>query len=179
MWELANGVDRTPLVPRQTETEVSESLQFPTPAISVGVIALAVDTLLGKSFAHSVLKGRYARLARLQGQVYCGPNWTQRVVFREPVGDKDRALFGIKAKLEAHPVPGPLEDLHLVLSGITGEAGRQASLFSDVRRKAQLDQAIRQLAISLGGKPPIFRVREVEPWSRLPERRHALVEYVP
>jgi DNA polymerase-4/protein ImuB len=179
MWELANGIDRTPLVPRQPEEEAVARLSFPSPTASVGVIALAIDTLLGKAFVQPVLRGRYARYAALDGQVYYGPRWTQKVAFKEPMGGKGRTLFAIKSKLEAHPVPGPLEDLCLRLSGITGEAGRQTSLFHDVRRKAQLDQAIRQLAVTLERKPPVFRVREVEPWSRLPERRHALVEYAP
>lgn len=179
MWELARGIDRTTLVPRQPEEEVVAELSFPSPTVSVGVIALAVDTLLGKAFVQPMLRGRYARYAVLDGQIHYGPRWIQKVAFKEPMGDKGRALFAIKSKLEAHPVPAPLENLCLRLSSITGEAGRQTSLFHDVRRKAQLDQAIRQLAVALGRRPPVFRVREIEPWSRLPERRHALVEYAP
>ena len=36
-----------------------------------------------------------------------------------------------------------------------------------------------QLKARLRVQPPIYQVREVEPWSRLPERRQALVPYVP
>ena len=179
MWELANGIDRSPLVPRRTEETVSEWLSFPAPAVSVGVIALGVETLLGRAFNQAGLRGRYARLATLGGQVYCGPQWFQRVPFPEPIGDKSRALFIIKSKLECHPVPGPLEDLRLTLLGLTGGAGRQASLLPELRRIEDLRETIRQIEVWLGERPPVYQVREVEPWSRLPERRHALVQYVP
>jgi hypothetical protein len=38
---------------------------------------------------------------------------------------------------------------------------------------------LRQLGARLGVQPPIYHVREVEPWSRLPERRQALVPFSP
>jgi len=179
MWELANGIDRSPLIPRRTEQTVSEWLSFPTPTASMGVVNLAVDTLLGRAFAQPTLTGRYARLATLEGQVHFGPHWFQRVPFREPIGDKSRSLFAIKSKLESHPVPGPLDDLRLTLLGITGELGRQTGLFPEFRRWEQLREALKHLEVSLGKRPPIYQVREVEPWSRLAERRRALVEYVP
>ena len=62
---------------------------------------------------------------------------------------------------------------------LTGEAGLQSSLFNDVRREENLREAVRQLEVRLGRRPPIYQVREVEPWSRIPERRQALVQYVP
>jgi len=179
IWDLSNGRDRSHLVPRKQDETVSQHLSFSDPTSTTGVILLGVETLLGRAFSQQLLRGRYARLASLQGQMYRGPLWVQPVPFREPVGDKARALSAIKAKLDAHPVPGPLEDLYLTLSGLTGEAGQQASLFVDIRRKDQLRETLRQLEVSLGRRPPIYQVREVEPWSRLPERRMALVQYVP
>ena len=81
--------------------------------------------------------------------------------------------------LESATFPGPLEDMKLTLAGLTGESGAQASLFSDVRKQEQLREMMRQLEARLGGKPPIYQVREIEPWSRVPERRRALVQYEP
>ena len=81
--------------------------------------------------------------------------------------------------LEALELPGPLEDMSLTLSGITGESGLQSSLFSDLRKQDQLKEMMRQLEALLGCRPPIYRVRDVEPWSRIPERRQALVPFDP
>jgi hypothetical protein len=72
----------------------------------------------------------------------------------------------------------PIESLSLTLSELTGETGRQESIFSEVRARQNLAEAVRQLSVSLGKPAPIFQVREVEPWSRVSERRHALAQFV-
>jgi DNA polymerase-4/protein ImuB len=69
--------------------------------------------------------------------------------------------------------------MKLTLGGITGESGIQSSLFSDVRKREQLKEMMRQLEVLLGCKPPIYQMKEVEPWSRIPERRQALVLFDP
>jgi DNA polymerase-4/protein ImuB len=52
-------------------------------------------------------------------------------------------------------------------------------LFAEqARRRAQLVAAIQQLKTQFGGgSAPVTRVVEVEPWSRIPERRYALIDY--
>ena len=74
-----------------------------------------------------------------------------------------------------------------------GPAGHQASLFdrkesagrsSDGHRLEQgdvpphLKKAVRELRLRLGHSP-LYRVVEVDPWSRIPERRHALMRFDP
>ncbi|MDP6494836.1 MAG: DNA polymerase Y family protein, partial [Dehalococcoidia bacterium] len=60
-----------------------------------------------------------------------------------------------------------------------GESGTQSSLFVEVRKQQQLREAMRQLEARLRTRPPIYKVMDVEPWSRIPERRQALVEFAP
>jgi DNA polymerase-4/protein ImuB len=101
------------------------------------------------------------------------------MVFKEALGDRAKAFAVVRQALENAPPPGAIEDLRLTLSSITGEGGRQESLFRDVRRQENLREALRQLHERLGEQPPIYHIREVEPWSRLPERRQALVPFAP
>ena len=75
-------------------------------------------------------------------------------------------------------LPGPLEEVSLTLKDMAGEAGRQESLFHEVRRREQLREAIAQIKVSQR-RNPIYQIREVEPWSRIPERRRALMPYEP
>ena len=46
------------------------------------------------------------------------------------------------------------------------------------RRREQLDEMTRHLKVRYG-QSPLRRVVAVEPWSRIPERRHALIDYDP
>ncbi|MDP6101918.1 MAG: DNA polymerase Y family protein [Dehalococcoidia bacterium] len=178
LWLLSQGVDDTPLIPHRVEEELQESLTLPTPTVEITTLLIAVDNLLGRIFARPEMRGRYARISLLEGTVYNKPSWHRRIVFKTPAGERRHALFVIKSSLEGMALPGPLEDVSLTLKELTGEAGLQGNLFQDIRRRDQLRQAIAQLKASQG-KNPIYEVREVEPWSRIPERRRALVTYDP
>jgi len=125
------------------------------------------------------MRGRFARICTLEGAVFRAPAWHKRIVFRQPMGDPHKATGLIRHTLEGHPPPGPLEELRLSLSGLTGDAGRQESLFNEVRQQENLKEMLHQLRARLGMQTPLYQVREVEPWSRLPERRQALVPYAP
>ena len=178
LWRLANGQDDELLVSRRHEETFTSQVAFAAPTVSLPAIFVALESLLTRAFTGK-LRGRFARVAFLEGGIDDGSTWTKRVGFREPVGSRDRALFILRSRLENLSLPGPMETLSLSLSGITGEGGRQESLFPDTRRRDLLDDAIRQLRVRLGQRLPIYHIREVEPWSRIPERRRALVAYDP
>jgi DNA polymerase-4/protein ImuB len=175
IWELASGVDIRPLMPRMPEEAVTETVSFPEPVGTLEPILLAAEVLLCRAFLRSEIRGRYFRLALLDGQVYRRATWSQRVTYKEPAGSPRQAMPRIRGCLESGKIPGPLEELSLTLKSLTGESGRQGGLFPDAGKHEQLQGAIRQLDAVLGKPSPIFRVREVEPWSRIPERTHALV----
>ena len=178
-WELSNGIDHSPFLPYLREEVVSEFLIFPSPAVTRHAILTAMEILLGRAFAHPEIRGRYVRTITVESRVVRQPPWVRRFAFKGPVNRKDQALFTLKSLLETAILPGPLEDMQLTLAGFTGESGMQASLLSDIRRREQLRETLWQLEALLGCKPPIYRVRDVEPWSRIPERRRALVLFDP
>ena len=179
VWDLANGVDPQPLIPYQPEVEVTEALTFPAPAVTRQEIITAAESLLGRTFNRSEMQGKYVRSVTMESAVLRHPPWTKKLVFKNAVGSKDKALFVVKNAIESASLPGPLEDLSLTLTGLTGESGVQGSLFSNIRRREQLREMMRQLEAQLGCKPPIYQVRDIEPWSRIPERRQALVIFDP
>jgi DNA polymerase-4/protein ImuB len=179
IWELSQGIDPRPLVPRRHEQHVEEWLSFPVPTATIGAITTATEGLLARAFAQTVMRGRFARICTLEATVFRAPPWHKRMVFTQAVGDPHKAAGLVKHTLEGHPPSGPLEEILLTLSGLTGDAGRQESLFNEVRKQENLKETLRQLRARLGMQPPLFHVREVEPWSRLPERRQALVPYAP
>jgi DNA polymerase-4/protein ImuB len=179
IWKLSNGIDDRQLVPRKTIEVVSEHLTFQDYTISIPAILSAIESLLHKAFNHPQMQNCYARQASLQAQVFRRAPWNMCVPFKESTGSKDRMFFAIKAKLERVYIPGPLEDMRLTLSGLCGEVWRQESMWEEVKQKTHLREAMNQLQVRLGVTPPIYQVREVDPWSRIPERRHVLVHLDP
>ena len=82
----------------------------------------------------------------------------------------------VKRVVEEYPQPGPVEQVGLTISRLGFPGGRQSSLFREVRSRDHLLDDIRQLELRLGN-PQVYQVKEVEPWSRIPERRHALLRF--
>ncbi len=179
IWELAQGIDNTPLIPRRHELEITDWVSFPTPIVASETILIAAESLLVRVFDRPEMRGRRARLALLEASIFRRTTWQRRVSFKDAVGDSRNALAAIEYALSLTPPPGPIEDLSLTLLDITGRAGRQISLFPDVRKRDQLRESLRQLEARLGRRPPIYQFKEAEPWSRIPERRMVLVEYSP
>ena len=124
-------------------------------------------------------RGKYVRGITIESRILRHPPWLKGFAFKEAIGSKDRALLVIKNALESVSLPGPLEDISLTLAGFSGESGVQTGLFTDVRKREQLREMMRQLEVQLGCKPPIYQVKDIEPWSRTPERRQALVTFDP
>lgn len=108
-----------------------------------------------------------------------GGSWELPVPFREALDDSRDAWFAIKSAVERHPPERPVEELEVELVGLAVEAGKQATMFEGKGKLwRQIEEAVRQLRAQQG-EAPIGKVMEVEPWSRIPERRAALVEFDP
>lgn len=178
VWDLAHGNDPTPFSPRHSEEIIMETITFPDPVTDVKAMIVGVELLLQRAFARPALRGRSVRLIDLEAQIYRQPLWTARCTFKDPVGNPKQAMSRIQTLLNSPKLSGPLEEISLSLRWPTKEAARQMSLLPDVRRKEQIVNTLRQLDVVLGEQAPIFYVKEIEPWSRIPERRQVLVPVV-
>jgi DNA polymerase-4/protein ImuB len=179
LWELAHGLDREPLRLRRHEESLSERLTFPEPAVSTEALLVAGRELLGRLFRQPALRHRAVRRMRLRAALADGRSWERTVTFREATADRDQMLYVLRCTLEASLPSRPVEEMEVTLSDLTGETGKQEGLFAAKgRRRTQLEEALRQLKARFG-QSPVYHIVEVEPWSRIPERRLALIDYDP
>lgn len=180
-WLAARGEDPAPIRPRSWEQErVVEVSQAEPPLVSREAILHALDQMLGRALRQPRARHRFMRLVRLRAEGEHGGLWERHQVLREPLGDRARLWTVIRAAIEGAELPGPLTLVSLELGGLTAESGRQRNLFDTdrTRRREELDEMVRHLKVRFG-QSPLARVVEVEPWHRLPEHRHALLEYDP
>ena len=173
IWSLACGVDDTPLCPRLLEEVIEESTALSSVAVSVEALAVAVEALLLRIFARDAMKGRGIRSLNLWTQSWDSGHWEKSIRFKEPVLDVRGALPRIRHFLENYPQPGPVEQMSIMVTGLSYGVGRQRSIFTEVRAQDSLLADIKELEQRLSARL-IFRIKEVEPWSRIPERRFAL-----
>lgn len=176
-WRLAHGQDSATIVPRSVIPTVQASLRFDHSLASTDAILAALNILLARAFGDSNLRGRSARQARLRGLLTNGTVWERLITFKEAVSSKQVAYEALKSKLQLpRALPeAAFDELSLMLLGLGGEAAKQPGLFSArARQHAEIVEAMRQLRARYGSSP-LYRAMEVEPWSRIPERRWALI----
>ena len=126
--------------------------------------------------------------ARLEG----GGSWQIDVVLKEPTGTPDAIARPLKAKMALSPPHKAVESLFVEFFRF-GPQASQAGLFgrrSTTGRASEghvlssgsipsaLRDAVRELKLRIGYSP-LYRVVEMDPWSRIPERRHALLSFDP
>ena len=176
IWELANGHDDTPLYPRLTEETIEESTTLSSMTASLDVIMVSIEAMLSRVFVRFEAKGMGIRSVHLWTRTWLREHWEKNIQFKEPALNTKTALSRIKLIMENSPQPGPVEQLGMKITGLGRPNGRQKSLLSDVRAKDNLLDDVKQLEFRLGGTQ-LYKIKEIEPWSRIPERRYALIPF--
>jgi len=179
LWELARGIDSEPFLPRERSEPVAGTITMPAPTVNSAALVIAARQLAGRLLARPRMRYRQVRQLRLRLALLGGGSWERTLTFREPLADEEAIVYVLRKLIEPLQLAGAVEEVSLEFLGLTGETGKQRSLLfaEQARRRAQLLSALRQLKARFGGESQVARVVEVEPWSRIPERRYALIDY--
>jgi DNA polymerase-4/protein ImuB len=175
-WELARGTDNEPLVPTIAEQTITRRLQLPAPAVTLEAIFAGLQSLIGTAYGDKTRQGHWVRKVVARATFDNGGSWELPIPFREALADPKDAWFAVKNAVIRHPPDRPVEELEIELIGLSGESGKQGSMFENKGKLwRQVEEAARQMGSN--GGPPVGRIVEVEPWSRIPERRAALEDF--
>jgi protein ImuB len=173
--ELACGGDGA-LRPRPASEMVRESLELPE-AGSGTHLERALGLLIDRVLARRERRGRSLRAVALSAVlVEEGGTWRDQVVFREALADPARMRLALAPRLAL--IPAPAEELRLAVERFGPPASDQRGLLDDPAeaRRARLREAIRQTRAA-AGPDAALRVLEVDPDSRVPERRAMLTPF--
>jgi hypothetical protein len=174
-WELASGMDSEVLTPRIKEETVIRCLQMPSPSVLLDAILVGVERLLYSAYNAPDRGSRWVRKAIIRGGLESGGTWELPVTFREAIANPQDAWYAIKPAIMRRPPERPVEDLEVELIGLSAESGKQSSMFEGKGRLwRQVHEAVRQLETQRE-RLPLGKVIALDPRSRIPERRSALV----
>jgi len=173
IWQLANGQDDTPLYPRLSEEKIEESTTLPSPAVSLDVLFMAMESMISRIFKRLKNRGIGIRRITIWTRTWLSEYWEKCVNFKNPATNIKSILSRIRQVMESSTQPGPVEHLGIKVTGLGYQIGRQGSILKEIRSQDHLLDDIQQLEFRLGG-PQLFKVKEIEPWSRIPERRYVL-----
>jgi protein ImuB len=173
--DLAQGRD-TPLDPRRPPDPVAERIDLPEAALGPQ-LERALELLVARVLARRERRGRTLRSLALVARFVEGGTWRVRITLRRPSADPDRVKTAVGVKLPE--LPAPAESLGLEVEAFGPPAHDQDRLLDDSpaelrrRRIATAVGQVRQAA----GPDSAMRVLEIDPGSRLPERRAVLAPY--
>jgi nucleotidyltransferase/DNA polymerase involved in DNA repair len=175
LWELANGIDREPLRARRPDETLDERVNFESPVVATEALTMAARQIVARLVRR--LRGRTARRMHVRLLADERVVWEKLETFREPAGDEARMLLLLKTRLATLQLPQSVDAVAITLSGIGWEVAKQTKLFTESKQNLdQIAEAVRQLRARYG-RPVVWRIEEVDPWSRHPEERRALVPY--
>jgi protein ImuB len=168
---LARGAEE-PLRPRQPHEDLLERLALPE-AVSGPQLERAMRLLIERLLAHPGRAGRTLRRLRIEAGLAGGGGWRTDVVLRSASADAERLRLALVPKLDK--LPGPTASLGLRAVELGPEAGEQPALSPapEDERRGRVTEAVGQ-ARAAAGRDAVLRLLEVDPASRVPERRATL-----
>ena len=170
---LARGED-DPLRPRPVEEAIAVELELPD-AVSGQQLERSLELLISRLLAHGGRRGRTLRTLRLSARLAAGGGWRRQVALRRASADRSRLADALLPHLTL--LPAPAATLRLEAVALGPETGEQLSLSSpEEERRRRISEAVSQTR-SAAGADSLMRVLEVDPESRIPERREVLMPF--
>jgi protein ImuB len=170
---LARGKDE-PLRPRPVREAIAVELELPE-AVTGQQLERALELLVSRLLAHRARRGRTLRSLRLSARLAAGGGWRRQVALRRASADRSRLLDALLPHLGL--LPAPAATLRLEAVALGPESGDQLTMSGpEEERRRRIDEAVRQTR-SAAGADAVLRVLEVDPESRIPERREVLMPF--
>lgn len=189
-WASGRRID--PVRPWHRPRPLRASLAFSNPVGMVDTLHGALDRLVERALTRPARRGRSVTGVRLGAHLEGGGSWVVEATLREPTTVRERIAAPLRSKMAIAPPPKAVDTLFFEITDF-GAPSAQENLFDrkdagsragagsgplqgDVPRS--LRDAVKELKLRLGDSP-LYRVVELDPWSRIPERRHALLRFDP
>ena len=186
LWRLAAGRIAEPVVGRVTLEPIVATLTFFTPVGERELLVHALEQLIARALNHPRRIGWRVHAVRLRADLEgaAGGSWLASILLKDPTADGDRIAAPLKVRLEQSPPTGAVERLVLEFTAFapgTAELqlfARDAAAAARAGQQRALRHAAREVRMRVQ-RANLYHVIEVQPWSRLPERRYALIDYEP
>src|SRR5438046_5831119 len=184
LWRLAAGLVSEPVVGRVVPEPIVAALTFFTPVGNRDLLAHALDKLVDRALGDPRRSGWRVQVVRVHAELEHGASWLVAATLKDPAATRERIAAPLKTQLERSPPAGAVERLVVEFTAFapgTAELqlfARDAGAAARAGRRRALQSAAREIALRIR-RPMLYHVIEVQPWSSLPERRYALIDFVP
>ncbi len=184
LWRLATGTVVDSVVGREAPEPIVSEIEFPNPIADLAMLTNALDRLIERALRHPHRAGWRILEVGVRARQEHGTSWTTRCTLKDPSADKDHIAAPLKTRLAATPPNGAVENLAVeFLTFVRGTNelqlfARDANSNARAGRRRALRTAVHEMKTRFRHSS-MYRVVEVYPASRIPERRYALIDYDP
>jgi len=184
LWRFAAGLVSEPVVGRVVPEPIVAALTFFTPVGDRDLLAHALDKLVDRALGDPRRSGWRVQVVRVHAELEHGASWLVAATLKDPAATRERIAAPLKTQLERSPPAGAVERLVVEFTAFapgTAELqlfARDAGAAARAGRRRALQSAAREIALRIR-RPMLYHVIEVQPWSRFPERRYALIDFEP
>ena len=184
LWRLAAGRIADPVEGRIAPEPIVAALTFFTPVGERELLVHALEQLISRALKHPRRIGWRVHAVRLRAGIEGGGSWLATHFLKDPTADAGSIGAPLKTRLEQSPPTGGVERLVLEFTALapgTAELqlfARDAQAAARAGQQRALQSAAREIRMRVK-RACLYHVIEVQPWSRLPERRYALIDFEP
>ena len=183
-WWLAAGFTVEPVRGRKTPDPVVELVDFPTPIVDYGLLTNALARLLERALQHPQRIGWRVQAVRVSADLEQGASWMLDMSLKNPTANCDSILDSIKTRIQQVPLTGAVASLKVEFTRFARGTDELQLFARDATSAARAGQrrALRWAAHEIKTRLKhslLYHIIEITPWSRIPERRYALIDYDP
>lgn len=184
LWRLATGKSVDPVVGHPPIEPVEAALDLSAPTDDRELLLRLLGRLVTRALRHPRRRGWRVQGLEVRATLERGPSWRAALTLREPAAVAEALVAPVAARLAALPPPAPVTRLTVIFTALVPGTvalqlfARDASAAARAGRSRALRAAAEELRLRFGHSL-LARVVEVQAWSRLPERRFALIDFDP
>ena len=182
LWLLAAGRIAERVVGRVAPEPIVAALAFFSAVGERELLVHALDRLIERALRDPRRSGWRVQVVRARAELEHGASWLVEATLKDPSADRERIAAPLKTQLERSPPAGAVERLVVEFTAfVPGTAelqlfARDAQAAARAGRRRALRSAAQEIRLRLK-RSLLYHVIEVQPWSRLPERRYALIDF--
>src|SRR6266496_4446237 len=184
LWRLAAGRIAEPVAGSIAPEPIVAALTFFTPVGERELLVHSLDQLIARALKHPLRIGWRVHAVRLRADLEGSSSWLAAILLKDPTADGERIAAPLRTRLEQSPPTGAVERLVLEFTAFapgTAELqlfARDAQAAARAGQQRALQSAAHEIRMRVQ-RSSLYHIVEVQPWSRLPERRYALIDYEP
>lgn len=174
-WKMARAEHDEPVRPRTPFEPLEVRMEFLEPVGALPAMESAATLLVTQIADRARAHGCAIRSLVVRARTNDG-SFIREVVLRDATTDPDRIALAVLPHLAR--ITAPVEVLVIQADASGNDGGHQLTVLDTGRdeRIRRTGEAIRHTHANLGDQA-VMKIIELEPWSRLPERRWALVPF--